>query len=129
MNQQYYGITFDKRSNNYKSQLSINGKIRFFGYYQTDIGAAIATDCARIALAEFFQKPPPEPRFAGKHEEVTLLQKVREELIKEGAPTFSHLVEAESWQEQIAKLAKRGKEAIRIFNDVVKKLEQLEVTK
>jgi hypothetical protein len=102
----YFGVTHDARLDRHKVQIFINGKPRFFGYYESEIDAAQLAENARLHLQEFFPKPPPVERLFDVVAAEPVVENMRATLTAEGAPTYTHLpAGAESLPDEVERLA------------------------
>jgi hypothetical protein len=110
----FYGVTWDPRTSKYKSQVTIAGKPRFFGYHADKLEAAKVSENARVHLQEFFPKPVPSPRFE-IDSPLPSVDRVRKQLIEENAQTFCHDPEATA-NEAIERAVKSVMEAQQRLN-------------
>lgn len=94
---QYKGVSeivYQRRESDWKAQLSVAGKLRYLGKYDTEEQAAYAVDNARLYLARFFKEPLDTSRLnlesTRQEGPSPTTQKLEQELIDQNAIVYTH---------------------------------------
>lgn len=118
----YYGVTRDARINKWKVQIHIAGKPRFFAYLTDETDAANLAENARFHLQEFFPKPPP-PIDSRVQQLCAPVEKMRETLRAEKAPTYTHVPQgAESLPDEVDRLFDEVQRANQLLQHTIRRL-------